>query len=73
MVMAIYLAVVMAIYGIIIVTALVTEMSPDFKVRNSMNEINAEDEKIIKVKSAESGPSEKSHHDGSQVSYFFRS
>jgi len=60
-----HLAEVMATYGINIVTALVTEMSPDVKVRNSMNEINAskrlkesatqraEGEKILKVKRAE--------------------
>lgn len=60
-----HLAEVMTSYGISIVTALVTEMSPDVRVRNSMNEINAskrlkesatqraEGEKILKVKRAE--------------------
>lgn len=60
-----HLTEVMSNYGINIVTALVTEMSPDVKVRNSMNEINAskrlkesatqraEGEKILKVKRAE--------------------
>jgi len=56
---------VMSNYGIAIVTALVTDLSPDSRVRNAMNEINAsvrlkesayqkaEGEKILKVKRAE--------------------
>jgi regulator of protease activity HflC (stomatin/prohibitin superfamily) len=60
-----HLTEVMVGYGIQIVTALVTDLSPDVKVRNAMNEINtskrmkesamqrAEGEKILKVKRAE--------------------
>jgi len=52
-------------YGVIILNALVTDLSPDVKVRDAMNEINAskrlkesayqraEGEKILKVKKAE--------------------
>lgn len=55
----------MANYGYTIITALVTDLTPDQAVRNAMNEINAakrqkeaayqraEGEKIIKVKAAE--------------------
>ena len=56
---------VMSTYGILIATALVTDLSPDSRVRDAMNEINAskrlkesayqraEGEKILKVKRAE--------------------
>eukprot|EP01036_Dinobryon_divergens_P035201 gene35201-45589_t len=52
-------------YGITILNALITDLSPDLKVRNAMNEINAskrlkeaayekaEGEKVLKVKNAE--------------------
>ena len=60
-----HLTEVMIGYGISIVTALVTDLTPDGKVRTAMNEINAakrlkesafqraEGEKILKVKRAE--------------------
>jgi len=60
-----HLAEVMSSYGLLIVKSLVTDIVPDLKVRNAMNEINAskrikeaayqraEGEKIIKVKAAE--------------------
>lgn len=56
---------IMSEYGYTIINALVTDLSPDAKVRNAMNEINAskrlkesayqraEGEKILKVKKAE--------------------
>lgn len=56
---------VMSNYGLTILNALVTDLSPDMRVRNAMNEINAskrlkesayqraEGEKILKVKNAE--------------------
>ena len=56
---------VMSNYGFLILQALVTEMTPDARVRDAMNEINsskrlkeaayqrAEGEKIVKVKIAE--------------------
>lgn len=60
-----HLSEVMSSYGLLIVKSLVTDIVPDLKVRNAMNEINAskrikeaayqraEGEKIIKVKAAE--------------------
>lgn len=60
-----HLSEVMSSYGLMIVKSLVTDIVPDIKVRNAMNEINAskrikeaayqkaEGEKIIKVKAAE--------------------
>lgn len=56
---------IMSTYGITILNALITDLTPDIKVRNAMNEINAskrlkeaayqkaEGEKVIKVKAAE--------------------